>query len=117
MKSDFFIYDWRARYYDPSSGRFLSEDPIGFLGGDYNLYRYVRNNPVLKNDPSGKWPEFIDDGVCSITGRCDPTDIDSKEWWDTLGDTFEEAIDDWFGDDKKDEKSGSKSKSNLTCSI
>ncbi|MBY0516242.1 MAG: RHS repeat-associated core domain-containing protein [Bacteriovoracaceae bacterium] len=43
----------RARYYDPSSGRFLSEDPIGFAGGDFNLYRYVSNRPTLLNDPRG----------------------------------------------------------------
>ncbi|MBY0516244.1 MAG: RHS repeat-associated core domain-containing protein [Bacteriovoracaceae bacterium] len=43
----------RARYYDPSSGRFLSEDPIGFSGGDYNLYRYVTNQPTVQSDPSG----------------------------------------------------------------
>jgi len=31
----------RARYYDPSVGRFISEDPLGFDGGDVNLYAYV----------------------------------------------------------------------------
>jgi RHS repeat-associated protein len=35
------LYFFRARYYDPNSGRFLSEDPIEFGGGDVNLYRYV----------------------------------------------------------------------------
>ncbi|MBY0516246.1 MAG: RHS repeat-associated core domain-containing protein [Bacteriovoracaceae bacterium] len=53
----------RARYYDPSSGRFLSEDPIGFLGGDYNLYRYVGNNPILKVDPSGENPLILAVGI------------------------------------------------------
>ena len=33
-----------ARYYDPASGRFLSEDPLGFAAGDTNLYRYVGNH-------------------------------------------------------------------------
>ncbi len=46
-------YDFRARHYDPNTGRFLSEDPIGFAGGDANLYRYVGNNPVNYVDPSG----------------------------------------------------------------
>jgi uncharacterized protein RhaS with RHS repeats len=41
--------------YDPNTGRFLSPDPIGFRGGGVNLYRYVSNNPVLYNDPSGKF--------------------------------------------------------------
>lgn len=44
---------YRARYYDARVGRFLSEDPIGFAGGDANLYRYVGNSPVNYTDPSG----------------------------------------------------------------
>lgn len=40
-------------YYSPESGRFLSEDPIGFSAGDQNLYRYVLNNPVKYIDPTG----------------------------------------------------------------
>jgi RHS repeat-associated protein len=43
----------RARWYDSRVGRWLSEDPSQFSGGDANLYRYVRNNPVLLVDPSG----------------------------------------------------------------
>ncbi len=35
------VYDYRARYYGPSTGRFLSQDPRGFEAGDPNLYRYV----------------------------------------------------------------------------
>ena len=40
--------------YNPTTGRWLSQDPIGFDGGDANLYRYVLNSPVNKTDPSGK---------------------------------------------------------------
>lgn len=47
------IYYYRARYYDPAMGRFLSEDPIGFSSGDPNPYRYVGNNPVSLTDPLG----------------------------------------------------------------
>ena len=47
------LYFYRARYYDPAIGRFISEDPIGFEGGDLNLYAYVRNNPVIYKDPHG----------------------------------------------------------------
>lgn len=43
----------RARWYDPSAGRFISEDPIGFAGGDANLYRYAGNSPDNATDPSG----------------------------------------------------------------
>jgi RHS repeat-associated protein len=43
----------RARWYDANLGRFISEDPIGFRGGDINLYGYVHNNSVNKKDPLG----------------------------------------------------------------
>lgn len=43
---------YRARYYDPNSGRFLSEDPIHF-GGGINFYPYVGNHPATFSDPSG----------------------------------------------------------------
>jgi RHS repeat-associated protein len=42
----------RARYFDPSAGRFLSEDPVGFWGG-MNLYAYTRNSPVVLKDAFG----------------------------------------------------------------
>ncbi|MBE9136916.1 hypothetical protein IQ254_06825 [Nodosilinea sp. LEGE 07088] len=45
---------YRARYYDPAVGRFLSEDPLGFGAGDANLYRYVFNSPTNYADPSGE---------------------------------------------------------------
>jgi RHS repeat-associated protein len=47
------LYYYRARYYHPSLQRFISEDPIGFAGGDVNLYAYVFNDPVNLIDPSG----------------------------------------------------------------
>jgi RHS repeat-associated protein len=43
---------YRARYYDPKVGRFLSEDPLGFKAGR-NFYRYTSNNPLRFTDPSG----------------------------------------------------------------
>ncbi|MCC7306236.1 MAG: hypothetical protein IT173_01620 [Acidobacteria bacterium] len=43
----------RARFYDQKLGRFVSEDPIGFNGGDLNLYGYVRNRPLERRDPMG----------------------------------------------------------------
>jgi RHS repeat-associated protein len=43
----------RARWYDPATGRWISEDPIGFAGGDANLARYVGNGPTYYVDPSG----------------------------------------------------------------
>jgi RHS repeat-associated protein len=52
--SESHLYYYRARYYDPALGRFLSADPIGFAAGDSNFYRYVSNNPLKYKDPSGK---------------------------------------------------------------
>lgn len=43
---------YRARFYDPQLGRFISEDPIGFEGG-INYYAYVGNSPVNYTDPWG----------------------------------------------------------------
>lgn len=46
------LYSYRARYYDPGPGRFLSEDPIRFRGG-INFFAYSRNQPALLVDPFG----------------------------------------------------------------
>ena len=43
---------YRARYYDPSSGRFLSEDPVQFDGGT-DFYNYAGNEPTTFVDPEG----------------------------------------------------------------
>ena len=46
-------YNWN-RFYDPDTGRYTRAEPIGFAGGDENLYAYVWNNPLLMIDPEGK---------------------------------------------------------------
>ena len=46
------LYFNRARYYSPTLQRFVSEDPIGLLGG-INAYAYGANNPIEFVDPSG----------------------------------------------------------------
>ncbi len=48
------LYYFRARFFDPSLGRFTSYDPLGFTGGDLNLNRYIFNNPINFRDPTGK---------------------------------------------------------------
>ena len=53
------LYYYRARYYDPSTQRFLSEDPIGYNSGDFNFYRYVGNSPSNFVDPSGEFAIFL----------------------------------------------------------
>ncbi|HKZ81154.1 MAG TPA: RHS repeat-associated core domain-containing protein, partial [Pyrinomonadaceae bacterium] len=50
------IFYYRARFYDPQLGRFISEDPIGLAGG-LNLFAYVENNPMLFADPNGLCPQ------------------------------------------------------------
>jgi RHS repeat-associated protein len=51
------LYFYRARYYGPTFGRFISEDPLRFPGGpDANLFAYVGNNPVSLIDPFGLDP-------------------------------------------------------------
>lgn len=46
------LYFYRTRYYDPTIQRFLSRDPIGFVGG-VNQYAYVEGNPINNADPLG----------------------------------------------------------------
>jgi RHS repeat-associated protein len=58
----------RARHYQPQQGRWMSADPIGFNGGDRNLYRYVGNDSINRLDPSGL---FIDaPGTTWSTSAC-----------------------------------------------
>jgi RHS repeat-associated protein len=42
-----------ARDYDPHTGRWTAKDPIGFQGGQANLYAYVMNDPINLTDPAG----------------------------------------------------------------
>lgn len=44
---------FQHREYDASVGRWLTKDPIGFGGGDTNLYGYVLQDPINLIDPSG----------------------------------------------------------------
>jgi RHS repeat-associated protein len=47
------LYYNRARFYNSQTGRFVSEDPLGFAGSDVNLYWYARNHPGQVTDPAG----------------------------------------------------------------
>jgi RHS repeat-associated protein len=58
------LYFYRARYYNPVAGRFLSEDPLR-IGGGVNLYEYAADDPIDLADPAGDEPcldidEFVD---------------------------------------------------------
>jgi RHS repeat-associated protein len=49
----------RNRHYDPATGLFTQEDPIGLAGG-LNLYGYANGDPVNFSDPFGLWPDWLD---------------------------------------------------------
>ena len=57
----------RARYYEPTLGRFISRDPSGLDGG-VNLYSYVENSPTNLNDPVGLWAVYDDLLVMGVGG-------------------------------------------------
>lgn len=56
---------YRARHYDPTAGRFLSEDPVRFSAGSSDFFACVSNNPVNANDPPG----LAADPIGSLFGR------------------------------------------------
>jgi RHS repeat-associated protein len=64
------LYLYRARYYSPVFQRFIAQDPIGFQGGDANLYGYVGENPTNWIDPNGLWGSgpVVSGGVDAGTG-------------------------------------------------
>ena len=75
-----------ARDYDPYTGRWTAKDPIGFAGGDANLYGYVLGDPINFVDPLGNWawgdplPDWL---------------VDSSAGF---GDTISNGLTDWARD-------------------
>ncbi len=53
LNPDIGLYLLGLRFYAEGTGRFLTRDPIGFAGNDFNLFRYVENKPTRLTDPSG----------------------------------------------------------------
>ncbi len=70
-----------ARDYDPEIGRWTAKDPIGFAGGDSNLYGYVAGDPINAIDPTGLFLDIFVDAVAAfgwciyqpMFGSCDAT--------------------------------------------
>jgi RHS repeat-associated protein len=91
----------RARWYDPNLGRFISEDPSGFAGGDINLYGYVWNNPLGFTDPTGLdgWgndaADWLDSNINYARGvyKADPAYWGWNGTVDTVADLSSLAID------------------------
>jgi RHS repeat-associated protein len=74
------LYYNRARYLDPTTGRWTTQDPMGFAAGDANLYRYVGNTPTMLVDPSGLAEEDpLTQGPYGVVGRI-------ALWWFSNGD-------------------------------
>ena len=64
------LYYHRARYYSPTFGRFLSEDPLEFGAGDMNLHAYAFSDPTNLTDPTGEIvPGLL--GMCAVGGLID----------------------------------------------
>jgi RHS repeat-associated protein len=106
------IMYYRNRYYKPSIGRWLSNDPLGMMSNTYiggnerfsptgqykdvmNLYEYVQSNSITKYDPYGLElemgdPAYLDwqmqrDGVCAPwVGGVKLPGGKAKEFWDWL---------------------------------
>lgn len=88
------LYYYRARYYSPHLQRFISEDPLGFAGGDINLYAYVGNDSTNSIDPSGMsaWKKlykvFTQSGELIASIR---KPFNKEEKLDKIKDAIEEA--------------------------
>jgi len=70
-------YNWH-RYYDPSTGRYLTPDPIGLAGG-INLYFYAANNPINAIDPFGLTTWYYDETMGSLGAKWGNPRPDSGE--------------------------------------
>jgi RHS repeat-associated protein len=72
-----------ARDYDPEVGRWTAKDPIGFSGGDTNLYGYVVGDPVNLVDPSGTtswWIQLADGAGNVAAGFGDSISFGITDW-------------------------------------
>lgn len=58
------LYYLQSRYYDPAIGRFINADGYASTGQGIlgcNMFAYCNNEPVGYSDPSGNWPQWLDD--------------------------------------------------------
>jgi RHS repeat-associated protein len=83
------LYQFRNRYYDPASGRFLTRDPVWDTMNAGNSYTFVGNDPVTRRDPLGlDGTEDVITGILDYAGYVSPilafTDAE-KNWKDWVG--------------------------------
>lgn len=80
----------RRRVLDTARGRWLTEDPIGFGGMDWNLYRYASDRPAAVMDPSGlfdaAWCALICAPVCLVAPELCATCIEDCSTLNDLND-------------------------------
>src|SRR5262249_52803151 len=95
------VYSFRHREYSPKLGRWMQNDPIGFAGGDADLYRFVGNDPTNLTDPSGlqelKWPKLP--AYDPKTGK---GGMKQEDWLKALFENFQIKLDDKLKDAFKD---------------
>ncbi|WP_413937141.1 RHS repeat-associated core domain-containing protein, partial [Nitrospira sp. BLG_1] len=78
------LYYYRARNYDPTTGRFLQQDPIGGLNNP-NLYSYVRNAPTNLIDPLGLIESTVDAAIRNAISRGNAREL--QELIEAVGET------------------------------
>jgi len=71
------LHYYRARYYDPMAGRFISKDPIGFYGDDVNLYNYLWDNPVNFTDPFGLSNDSLSKSIQKAASQGNLTELET----------------------------------------
>ena len=72
------LYYYRARYYDPFTGRFLQTDPVGY-GDGMNMYAYCKNNSLNWVDPSGNYEIAISIPTNVVWHNFSTGDLDTPE--------------------------------------
>jgi len=83
------------RDYDPDTGRWTAKGPIGFAGGDTDIYKYCLNNPVNWIDPYGLfWSEFGKGFTEHIAGKAWETGI-TPNIFEVSAAEFVEVIKSW----------------------